>query len=419
MLVLVALARGRMRLVFAARKQLGKQLASGCEKGLFLRMRPIGPTWPHSGNLAKYVGQVGRRTGGVGCDFGGRSSLLAGGWRENCGNRVFLALASLFALTSLRAAYEYFGIFQHGVAGMRMKRTVAVGLLFQEAVRGWIAHRAQRLGASLAFYTTLALAPLTIIAVAVAGYFYGEEAARGGIVDQIEHLVGRQGAMVVEALIQRASEPQQSQIATFVSIGLLLFGATGVFAELKDSLDTIWEVKRKPGLGLWLIVKTQLLAFAVVVGTGFLLLVSLLLTALLTGLTHWLSRWLPVPVWTAHLFDVLVSFLVITVLFALIFKLLPDVNVRWKDVWIGAVFTTVLFMVGKFLLGIYIGTAGVGSIYGAAGSLVIVLVWTYYSSQILFFGAELIRAYSKLYSPEVIVPNEQAERVDAAKNNQP
>jgi membrane protein len=278
-----------------------------------------------------------------------------------------------------------------------LKHIVVMGLLLQEATRGWIEHRAQRLGASLAFYTTLALAPLSMITIAVAGYFYGDEAARGGIVNQIEHLVGKDGAIAIEALIQKASEPHESRWATFISIALLLFGATGVFAELKDSLDTIWEVKRKPGLGIWLIVKTQLLAFAVVVGTGFLLLVSLLLTAMLTAFTHWAARWLPMPVWTAYFLDLLVSFLVITFLFALIFKLLPDVTVSWKDVWIGAIFTAVLFMIGKFVIGVYIGRASIGSVYGAAGSLVVVLVWTYYSSQILFFGAELIRAYAKYF----------------------
>lgn len=289
-----------------------------------------------------------------------------------------------------------------------MKRIFVIGLLLKEAGHGWIEHRAQRLGASLAFYTTLALAPLTIIAIAVAGYFFGEEAARGGIVHQIEHLVGKEGAIAIEALIQKASEPHQSWLATVISVGLLVFGATGVFAELKDSLDTIWEVKRKPGLGLWTIAKTQLLAFTVVVGTGFLLLVSLLLTAMLTAFTNWLGQWLPGTVWTVYLLDALVSFLVITILFALIFKLLPDVTVSWKDVWIGVVFTAVLFMIGKYLIGVYIGSASIGSIYGAAGSLVVVLVWTYYSSQILFFGAELIRAYAKYFDSQPIRPTEQA-----------
>jgi len=193
-----------------------------------------------------------------------------------------------------------------------MKRVVMIGVLLKEAARGWSEHRAQRLGASLAFYTTLALAPLTLIAIAIAGYFFGQEAARGWIVTQIEHLVGRDGAIAIEALIQKASEPHQSRLATVISIGLLLFGATNVFVELKDSLDTIWEVKRKPGLGLWTMLKTHLLSFGVVLGTGFLLLVSLLLTAILTAVTNWLGQWLPVSVWTAYLFEVLVSFTVIS-----------------------------------------------------------------------------------------------------------
>jgi membrane protein len=259
----------------------------------------------------------------------------------------------------------------------------------------------------VAFYTTLALAPLTLVALAIAGYFFGEEAARGGIVDQIEHLVGRDGATVIQTLIQKAGQPHQGRMATAISIGLLLFSATAVFAELKDSMDTIWEVKRKPGLGLWLMLKTQLVAFAVVLGTGLLLLVSMILTATLAFFVTLLGKWLPVPVWTAYLLDVLVSFIVITLLFALIFKLLPAVNVHWKDVWIGAVMTAVLFMIGKSLIGVYIGSVSIGSIYGAAGSLVVVLIWTYYSSQILFFGAELIRAYATRHDPLLLVPHDR------------
>jgi membrane protein len=289
-----------------------------------------------------------------------------------------------------------------------MKHVIRLGWLLKDAAVGWSQHRAQRLGASLAFYTTLALAPLTLIAIAIAGYFFGEEAAKGEIVHQFEHLVGKNGATAIEVLIHNANQPHHGSLATVISVGLLLYGATNVFAELKDSLDTIWEVKRKPGLGLWLIVKTQALSFVVVLGTGFLLLVSLLLTALLTALTNWMGKWLPVSIGTAAAWDIVVSFTVITLLFALIFKLLPDVTVHWKDVWIGALSTSLLFMIGKSLIGIYIGSASIGSVYGAAGSLVIILIWTYYSSQILFFGAELTRAYARRYDEEQIVPNEQA-----------
>jgi membrane protein len=286
-----------------------------------------------------------------------------------------------------------------------MKHIVAIAQLLKTAAQGWIEHRAQRLGASLAFYTTLALAPLSIIAMAVAGYFFGEDAARGGIVDQIEHLVGRDGAILIESLIEKASEPHQSRIATALSVVLLFVGATGVFIELKDSLDTIWEVKPRPGHGLWTMARTQLLAFAVVVSTGFLLLVSLLLTVILAAFTQWLGQHLPVPVWMAYLLDLLVSFLLVTFLFALLFKLLPDVWVSWSSVGIGAVVTAVLFMLGKYLIGVYIRRAGIGSIYGAAGSLVVVLVWTYYSSLILFFGAELIRAYELRNDPRTTSPH--------------
>lgn len=289
-----------------------------------------------------------------------------------------------------------------------MKRTRVLVFLFADAARGWMEHRAQRLGASLAFYTTLALAPLTVIAITVAGSFFGEEAARGAIVHQIEFLVGKEGAVAIEGVIQKAREPRQSRIATVLSVAFLLVASTGVFAELKGALDTIWEVKRKPGLGLWTIAKTQALAFATVVGTGFLLLVSLLLTTALSALSHWLGQWLPETLSAAYFLDLTVSFIVITLLFASIFKLLPDVTVRWRDVWIGAVFTTLLFMVGKSLIGMYIGTAGIGSIYGAAGSVIVILVWTYYSAQIVFFGAELIRAYAVHIDPKPLEPTDQA-----------
>ncbi len=306
--------------------------------------------------------------------------------------------------------------------GVFMKSIGCLGLVLKEAARGWTSHRAQRLGAALAFYTTFSLAPLTIIAIAVAGYVFGEEAARGGIVDQIRYLVGKDGAIAIESLIQKASVPQHSWLATMFSIGLFVFAATGVFAELKDSLDTIWEVKVKPGIGLWVALKTRLLSFAVVVGTGFLLMVSLLLTAMLTAFTQWLGRWLPVSVGSAFLLEMFVSFIVITFLFALIFKLLPDVTLSWKDVWIGAASTAVLFIFGKSLIGAYIGSAGIASIYGAAGSLVVVLVWIYYSSQILFFGAELIRAQTKCFASDPIAATAQAEpmtRRDIVKQSGP
>jgi membrane protein len=289
-----------------------------------------------------------------------------------------------------------------------MKAINVGSYLLREAALGWSEHRAQKLGAALAFYITLAIAPLSVVAIIIAGHFFGDEAARGGIVDQIEHVMGYEGAKVVEALLHQANQPRQSRIAAVVSLGVALFAAVGVFAELKDSLDLIWEVKRKPGLGFWTLLRTQFLALVLVLGTGLLLLASLLMTAFLAAFTHWVQRWFPVTIGMAYLLDLALSFLIATLLFAMIFKLLPDVTLHWKDVGIGALVTAVLFLIGKFLIGVYIGRASLGSIYGAAGSLVVVLVWSYYSSQIVFFGAELIRAYAKHFHPGPIVPTELA-----------
>jgi membrane protein len=276
-----------------------------------------------------------------------------------------------------------------------MNLLLRVSPIFKEAAEGWIKHRTLQLGASLAFYATLSLAPVTILALAVAGRFFGEEAARNGIVAHIDQLTGRDGAIAIESLIREASNPRQSRMATAISFVLLVVAATGVFAELKDSLDTIFEVKRQPSLGLWFMARSQLLAFVLVVSTGCLLLVSLGLTAMLAALASWLSQWLAMPVWVAFVLDLVISVSIITLLLALIFKVLPDVTLDWRDVLGGAVFTAFLFMIGKFLVGLYIGWASVHSVYGAAGSVVVILMWTYYSSQVLFFGAELIRSHNK------------------------
>ena len=297
-----------------------------------------------------------------------------------------------------------------------MRRVIQSGALLRDAMQSWYDHRVPRLSAALAFYTTFSLTPMLLIAIAISGYFFGEEAARGQIVRQIEGLVGSAGAEAIQTMIANSEHREQSWLATLLTIATLVFGATGVFAQLKDSLDTIWEVQPKPGLGLWEMVRTRLLSFAVVCGTGFLLLVSLLMTAALTSVTHWAGRYVPMHVWAAWFLDVGVSFLVIMLLFALIFKLLPDVTVHWGDVWIGAVVTAALFMFGKYLIGMYIGSATLTTTYGAAGSLVIVLLWSYYSAQILFFGAELIRAYARQFGSR-IVPTEQGVRVTQADLN--
>jgi len=276
-----------------------------------------------------------------------------------------------------------------------MNRLLGIGLVLKVAAEGWIRHRALQLGASLAFYATLTLAPVIILALAVVGHFLGEEAARNGIVGQIDQLTGPDGAIAIESLVREVSEPQRSRVAMVISVAFLLLAATGVFAELKDSMDTIFEVQRQSGVGLWFMAKSQLLAFALVLSAGCVLLLSLGLTALLAAFANWLSQWMAIPVGLAFLLDVLTSFFIITLLLALIFKVLPDVTLSWKDVLGGAAFTAFLFMIGKFLVGLYIGWASIGSVYGAAGSVMVILVWTYYSSQVLFFGAELIFAHVK------------------------
>ncbi len=282
--------------------------------------------------------------------------------------------------------------------------------VFKQTSSEWLEDNAARLGAALAFYSVLSLAPLLVIALAIAGAVFGEEAARGEVVAQIGGMVGAEGARAIEDMIAHAQKPGAGVVASLLGALTLLFGAAGVFGELQDALNTIWEVRPRPGRGVWGFMKARFFSFAMVLGTGFLLLVSLVLTAALAALGGFLSGALPVlgPVW--HGVNFVISFGVITLLFALIFKVVPDVKIAWKDVWVGAALTAFLFTVGKFLLGLYLGRGTVSSAYGAAGSLVVLVVWIYYSAQILFFGAEFTQVYAKRYGSR-IVPAEGAEPV--------
>ena len=271
----------------------------------------------------------------------------------------------------------------------------------------WLEDNAARLGAALAFYSVLSLAPLLVIVLAIAAVVFGEEAARGQIVAQIEGMVGTEGARAIQDMIAHAQRPEAGVIATVLGVIMLLFGAAGVFGQLQDALNTIWEVQAKPGRGVWGFLKARYFSFAMVLGTGFLLLVSLVLSAALAALGKYMTDALPGlgPVWQVVNFGV--SFGVVTLLFALIFKVVPDVKIAWKDVWIGAALTALLFTLGKFLLGLYLGRSSIGSAYGAAGSLVVLVVWIYYSAQILFFGAEFTQVYAKRYGLQ-IVPTKDA-----------
>ncbi len=261
--------------------------------------------------------------------------------------------------------------------------------ILRDAASQWVCDNAARLGASLAFYSILSIAPLLVIVIRVAGAVFGREAAQGQIVSQIEHLVGRAGADATEALIANAGNAQTGTIATVIGLVTLLFGASGVFLELSDSLNLIWEVRPKPGRFWWTIIKQRFLSFAMVLGVGFLLLVSLAVSAALNAAGATVQHYLQMSVGLAELLYTMVSLLVFAILFGLIFKILPEAYVPWRAAAIGGAVTAILFAIGKSLLGAYLGRASFISVYGAAGSFVVLIVWVYYSAQILYFGAEL------------------------------
>ena len=277
----------------------------------------------------------------------------------------------------------------------------------------WIEDSPFQLAAALSYYALFSMAPLLVISISVAGFFFGSEAAQNRIVDTIRETVGQESAQAIQAMIQNASEkPKTGMISTFMGAVALLFGAGGVVGQLQTSLNTIWGVAPKPGPGVWGFVRQRFVSFAMVLGVGFLLLVSLVVSALLAGITELLNSSFNGAAFIAHAFDVLVSFAFITLLFAIIFKFLPDARIQWRDVWIGAALTSLLFTVGKFLIALYLGTSGVTSAYGAAGSLITVLLWVYYSSLIFFLGAEFTQVYATQFGSGV-VPAENAQSIAA------
>lgn len=275
--------------------------------------------------------------------------------------------------------------------------------LLKETFRKWGEHKDSRLAAALAYYTVFSLAPLLILVIAIAGSVLGEEAARGQIVEQLHQLVGAQGAEVIETVIAGAGKPEKSVsiIASIISLGVLIFGATGVFIQLQDALNTIWEVAPKPENNFKTFFLSRFLSFGMVMGIAFMLLVSLVISAALAFLNEVLGSLSPGMGYLWSAINIIISFAVITLLFSLIFKYLPDVNIAWSDVLIGAMITALLFTVGKYLIGLYLGKSTFSSTYGAAGSLVVLLFWIYYSSQILFLGAEFTQIYARHYGSRV------------------
>lgn len=274
----------------------------------------------------------------------------------------------------------------------------------------WNEDKAPRLGAALAYYTVFSLAPLLIIAVAIVGFFFEEAQARQQVVGQVGGLIGPQGTEALQSLIDNASQPGAGLIASLIGIITLLFGASGVFGQLQDSLNTIWEVQPKPGRGIWGFVKDRFLSFTLVLGTGFLLLVSLILSSMLAIVGDYLAQNLPGGDLLWQIINFVVSFAVITLLFAMIYKIIPDVDIAWGDVWIGSAVTALLFTIGRFVLNIYLSNSSTTSVYGAAGSLVVILLWVYYSAQILFLGAEFTQVYANRYGSR-IVPADNAVAV--------
>jgi membrane protein len=272
----------------------------------------------------------------------------------------------------------------------------AVWVLMRDSVWEWVGDRASRKGAALAFYTVFSLAPILIVAIAIAGLFFGEDAARGEIYGQMSDLLGPDGARAIEAMVMSASRPGAGLIATVIGMVTLFVGATSALAELKDGLDQIWNVPAERTSGFWYFVRTRLLSIGVILSIGFLLLVSLVLSAVLTALA---KRWGPADATGVVLESVnfVFSFALVTVLFAMIYKILPSARIAWRDVIIGSLVTALLFSVGKFAIGLYLGNSAIASSYGAAGSVVLVLVWVYYSAQIFLLGAEFTKVYAHRY----------------------
>jgi membrane protein len=266
--------------------------------------------------------------------------------------------------------------------------------LLRGAINGWLADRAPSMGAAIAYYTVFSLAPVLILIIAIAGLAFGKQAAEGALFDQIAALIGKESAGAVQALLRSASGTASGIIATLVGIVALILAATGVFGEVQAALNVIWKAKPATDAGLWKLVKLRLRSLVLIVGIGFLLAISLVLSAVLAGFSFYLNEILPGLPFVLDVLNFLLSFAMSTVLFAMIFKILPDAIIEWHDVWIGAAATALLFTIGRHFIGLYIGTSGVSSVYHAAGTLVLLLVWIYYSAQILLFGAELAKAYS-------------------------
>ncbi len=268
--------------------------------------------------------------------------------------------------------------------------------LLKQTANEWIEDKAPQLGAALAYYTVFSLAPLILLLLAVIGVLFRSDpsGAWTRMSTQMSYFLDKSAMDVLEGIAQKAAEPGKGTLATIIGIALALFGASGVFGQLQDALNTIWGVKAKPGLGIWGFLRARFVSFAMVGGVCFLLLVSLVVESLLKGFSHYVQAMLPGGLAVAVGVYLVFDFAVVVLLFAMIFKVLPDAKIGWRDVWIGSVMTAIFFLIGKWALGLYLGSGTAASAYGAASSLITLLLWIYYSSQILLFGAEFTQVYA-------------------------
>lgn len=280
-------------------------------------------------------------------------------------------------------------------------RAKAVLELFKETFMEWSEDKAPRLAAALAYYALFSLAPLLIIVIAIAGVLFGEQAVSGQIFAQIQGIVGPEAARAIQDMVANADQPATGLVAGVVGLATILLGASGLFGQLQDALNTIWEVAPKPGRGIMATVRERFISFTMVLGVGFLLLISGVLSAAVTAVGPSLGNVVGGSSIPLRVLDVLISFVVITVLFAMIYRILPDVDIAWGDVWIGAAMTSLLFALGKYAISFYLAHSSTASSYGAAGSLVVMLVWIYYSAQILLLGAEFTQVYAHRYGKEI------------------
>jgi len=289
---------------------------------------------------------------------------------------------------------------------------VTVFALFKQTASQWVEDKAPQLGAALAYYTVFSLAPLILILLALVGVIFRNDPAGAWnrLVEQMSYFLDQSAIQVVQEIAHNASQPSKSVVATAIGIGLALFGASGVFGQLQDALNTIWGVKAKPGASIREFLRARFLSFAMVAGVCFLLLVSLVIEAVLKALSDSLSTSLPGGTGVALGIYFIFDLFVVAFLFAMIFKFLPDVDIQWRDVWIGAALTALFFLIGKWALGLYLASGAAASAYGAASSLITLLLWIYYSAQILLFGAEFTQVYTDRFGSE-IKPARYAVRV--------